>query len=340
MQDNLPELMGRMELDNPSAEPFPGPEDQEEVEQPAARVKGRRRPQAKGPIQDDSTEVTGPVMRAWNSNYLKNMEIAKKQKDTRRANRIARDNAKVWVLDHGFTGLLHNPMLKELFSGQAFYDRFNKSRREGDGAGRGKRGLERSLSEEPIDGKRRVRPRLQGEDQEKEIGRGMDGLELIPPSEHPGTDDMEIGRDVPVTLPEDVQSLHSDIPWVSAAGHSDHIFSVGGVVSSSIGGRSAVGSSPMQSRAVRAGSRLSVAGSALGNLPEVDEDNLPRSDFSAEKFDFFGPGTWQSCACENCGLLMVAPGTNVDAQDADREKSSFELLECVFRDPPLKSSGH
>jgi hypothetical protein len=256
-----------MQVEYPAVEPSPVPE---EVEEAPARPRAPRR---KGPIQDTTIGISGPVMKAWQEDYLKNMEMAKEGKDIREAKRVATLNARVWVLEHGFTGPLLNPELKELFSGQAFYDRFAVEQPEGEEAVRAKRRLERSPSEELREEERRVRPRAEIEVRE-ELGRGM--APPAPPSE------IELGREAPAP-PEELMSLPpSEIPWGE----------LGGVPSSSVGGIPSVPASPIQPRGVRAVSRISVA----EYLPEVVEEGpleetFPELERPEERpFEFFRPG--------------------------------------------------
>jgi hypothetical protein len=221
-------------------------------------------------------------MKAWQRDYLINMEMAKAEKEAKKAKREATVNARVWVLEHGFTGPLLNPELKGLFSGQAFYDRFAVEQPEVEEAARAKRRLERSPSEEILEEERRVRRRAERE-AEEEAGRGM--VPPAPPSE------IELGREAPAP-PEELESLPpSEIPWGELGG-----------VPSSVG--ISVAGSPIQPpRGVRAVSRISVAESVRGYLPEVAEEVPFEEIHPEERFEFFPPGMWWPSACRACVFL-------------------------------------
>lgn len=118
---------------------------------------------------------------------------------------------------------------------------------------------------------------------QQEVGRS-EGIRRAGELPEPPGSDVELGRDAPLHRDE-VVSIHS----------GDHIFSPAGAKSSSsaagllfpgFGARRS--SSPLQPGAGRIGSRISVAGSVLGVVEEVDESNLLVTDDGPDHIDHYG----------------------------------------------------
>jgi hypothetical protein len=249
----------------------------------AAAAKGLRERRVNHIIIDVDTMLTNQDLKEWHINYIENMEIARKGKQTRRLQRAARSNANILVMQRGIGGELQNPVLRGLFSGQAILNAIQgKGGEDSQAARKRKRAELRRDGEAGDEEARRTRAKTQEQEQAQgEIGRG---------AELAGDIDMELGRDVPLDLGgDDVQSLHSDMPWVPG----DQLFSGGGVASSSVvGGPRSVADSPVKARNVRGMSRVSAAGSVRSILEDVAEEgetNLGLDD-TADQFEFFGPG--------------------------------------------------
>ncbi|KAF8533014.1 Rec8 like protein-domain-containing protein [Trichophaea hybrida] len=279
----------------------------------AAAARGPRDSRENHITIDEDTQLTNHALKALHTNYLENMEIARREKVARRIQRAAKSNAHILVMQYGIGGELQNPILKELFSGQAILNAIQGMGGEDAEAAKKRKRAELRQDGEASDHEEARRTRAKTQEQEQaqnELGRGAVDL--------PGDLDMELGRDVPIDVGGDeVQSLHSDMPWSVG----DQLFS-GGVATSSVGGPRSVADSPIKPRNLHAMSRVSVAGSVMSVLEDVAEEgetNLGLDD-TADQFEFFGPGA------------------EVETQDANTqwvretmERESFEFYEYDHR---------
>ncbi|KAF8250538.1 hypothetical protein K440DRAFT_640093 [Wilcoxina mikolae CBS 423.85] len=263
--------------------PVPSEGQFSEEQAAAAAARGPREPRMNHITIDENTQLTNHALKSLHTNYLENMEIARREKVARRLQRAAKSNAHILVMEYGIGGELQNPILKELFSGQAILNAIQGTGGEDAEAVRKRKRAELRQDGEASDDEEARRTRAKTQEQEQaqsELGR--DATDLA------GDLDMELGRDAPIDLGGDeVQSLHSDTPW--SAG--DQLFSGGGVATSSVGGPRSVADSPIKPRNLRAMSRMSVAGSVRSVLEDVAEEgetNLGLDD-TADQFEFFGP---------------------------------------------------
>lgn len=256
----LPNMMDLMDLEEQL--PVPNVEAEVEKEKEVTPVPAVRRARTKHVIVDNnSCVIVHDTLKAWNTGYAELMENnweAKIENLKHRQNRLA-------IINRAIIGEV-GPAFKSMFSTQAILDKFQAS-----AANAGSQGEEENA--------RSSQEGVQGEG-EQEVGRSGDnqGAEVLPDA---AGSDVELGRDAPLHR-EDVVSLHS----------GDHIISPGGGASSSSGmGGGFVArqsSSPLQLRTGRAGSRISVAGSILEVVEEVDESNLLMPDYVPDQFDFYG----------------------------------------------------
>lgn len=249
-------------------------EEEAEVAVPAARKP--RAPKASHITIDDLTELNGRVLKEWDANYLENMDVAKQVLDDRRAKRDAKNTATILVLEYGIGGELVNPTLRAMFSGRALLDIFMGEDSDAKNKRKSPSHENGEIAEKEEEGRR---VRLRTED-EGDMGRGFEpNMQDI---------DMEVGRDAPASIAEDdVQSLHSDMPWVP--------LSVDGIGSSSAPG-SVADFSPLQARNIWGVSRMSAVGSVGSRLDVVEEVNENTMGVSREPsvdaFEFFGAGEW------------------------------------------------
>ncbi|KAI5813074.1 Rec8 like protein-domain-containing protein [Pyronema omphalodes] len=309
------ETMGQSSL-APGSEHLPSEASSEQIVAEAA-AKKTRGPRAKKVIIDDDIELTNHDLKEQHKNYLQNMEAARKAMEARKLNREAKINAGILVLQHGISGLLLDPTLKETFSGQAIINSILgiiPSTTGGESPKKRKIGEIGSDNEENGRASSRARTVEPATQPPSEIGRGGDaadnfsmgfGSELgmggnLGQVGTPGYGEMEVGRDAPPGLPSDfgsVKSYRSDgMPWSNMGlPNSPLPGPVGGAPSSSIG-YGGIPSSPM-ARNTRAMSRMSVAGSVrsmLDIVPEVGEESTfmqdqmgMKDDQLPEEFQFF-----------------------------------------------------
>ncbi|RAK96871.1 Rad21/Rec8 N terminal domain protein [Aspergillus ibericus CBS 121593] len=181
----------------PSIFDQPG-EDEDIVESKAAMQQRQRVPKVIG--LDDQIALRNTELAQLNDNYVRNMRAASKQKQRNKLPTLAKRNAAFWVFGQGLgsvgIGVGSSRVLHPLhsFSGEKLYDALNP-----DLINKGKKRIHPSVEEEDAFETRRVRPRVEDEEQ---IGRfNDDGF---------WHGDVEIGRNAPPDLHDD-NSIQ--MPW-------------------------------------------------------------------------------------------------------------------------------
>ena len=215
------------------------------------------------------------------------MDVAKVEKAARKLNREAKKVAKELVLDRGIGGHLGNPLLKNLFSGQAILDIIHGKGKDRGGGGAGDDKVEQQVKGDDQDlGEGTLEP--------QELGRGGVGSERGSVA----VTDLEVGRGAPTDDPAgDIQSIRHSTPRTgSAIPGSGAIMSAGGLRSSSVasaGWAGLGGESPLLARSAPRTVRQSAigVGAGLENVQEEDENTMI-GDVSFDQFDFFGAGKY------------------------------------------------
>jgi meiotic recombination protein REC8, fungi type len=292
-----------------------------------APLKKRKRRIAKTITPDEQIELANSDLRAWQHDYLKNMEAAIQTKRMHRAPFAAKKNAFSWVFGNGIgeTGrgigslALVTPL--EMFSGANLLATIT-------GIPTASASLHspkhpRDDDEEDIKGRRvRARPDVEGD----QVGRGGDEDGFIPIFEESGVP--EVGRDAPSALEDHASSA---MPWnISASLHSFRNLAPG---SSSIQGRSAIGGRQSSILVARPGSRLTSAspllGRGQGNRQEIDRtDDLELPVASLENLDLTalgGEGRTVS-VIEAEELEVFGPTAAADTQTAQTSQWIKEAL--------------
>ncbi|PGG97935.1 hypothetical protein AJ80_09611, partial [Polytolypa hystricis UAMH7299] len=202
----------------PSGEPFPERDpamDQDDTlvieetsEAPAAPLRAKPR-SAKILGADYPQELRNSDLAQWNSEYVRNMALAKKIKQNNKFITQAKRNAEFWVVGMGIRAVgLGRDVLDaahplNMFAGDQLLGALT-----GQAINRRKRGRPAKDADDPGDEERRVRTK---EDEDGDIGRGVEDDYL---DDHVGAgtgyEDIEVGRHAPPSLNDDASS---QMPW-------------------------------------------------------------------------------------------------------------------------------
>lgn len=207
--------------DLPQGEAFPSTSDQPQSDNTQAYQADESELSADAPMRRKRTrkpktiprdvinELRNTDLANWNANYLQNMAEASRIKNAHKAPLQAKKNAEFWVWGSGVGGIGRRapgaslPTPWDIFCGDNLYELYTgKDRRE---TAAKKHDRDSGIDEQMVEEARRVRPRL--DEDEEQLGRGQDdeGMILL------GDEEVELPRDEPAAL--DDQQIFSAMPW-------------------------------------------------------------------------------------------------------------------------------
>ncbi|KAI9693347.1 MAG: hypothetical protein M1822_005343, partial [Bathelium mastoideum] len=283
-----------------------------------ARAPQRRHRQPKAIPVDPVLELRNADLVLWDSGYLSTMAKVWNAKTAAKAARRAKENAEAWIIGRGLGNVgwgfgqdhaVKNPLLADLFSGEALWERITGIKRRHET-------IREASEPDGADAEnRRVRPRGEEGDQ---IGRG-ETMEFDHGLRFGGEEDVELPREAPSVL--DVH-LSDTMPWNITASlrHSSVPLSAGAggpfatyTGPSSAGLPSSIGA-PTRSRGrgSRAGSRIVSASPLVGRGlglpldPSVSAASAQEQNQDQEADPLVGVGADNQFALPTSGDLSAA----------------------------------
>jgi meiotic recombination protein REC8, fungi type len=285
---------------------------------------------------DQQTELTNRDLNEWNQNYLANMALALRIKQTHFAASKAKKNAEFWALQQGLGNIAstfgddreEHPFA--IFSGQSLWDMLR-------GPERGtKRSHTRSEADEQEDEERRVRARRSFQEGivpgEGDALQNLDDEGVFIQDEEFDIEP-EVGRHAPPSLPDN----SSGMPWnlnLSAGGSRQSSIRPTGSglipgLTSSVGGLSGGNDLGLPSGRSRRGSRLTSASPLFGRgapLLRQSQGLLEPSRLSSNEDDFADLDA-QLGAGLDPDFELYGPSATVDTQTAAQSQWVAATLE-------------
>ncbi|KAL9637319.1 MAG: hypothetical protein Q9204_001923 [Flavoplaca sp. TL-2023a] len=300
----------------------------------------RKRRGPKALPYDLTQELRNSDLAQWNTEYLANMETAKKVKVQHKATTTAKHNAASWVFGAGVGGVglglgtskMKGP-LAEMFSGEALMQAITGTPASPTGKKRSRSGDETDDSEAS---ERRVRTR----EEAAELGRDQAlQLEDDDTMNLPGSEAIELGRHEQQPLEDSLQ-----FPWNRSASSRQGSLGYAPGFGSSIGGfptsSRRQSSLPLRTSMDRRASRITSASPLIGRGAQEDLE-IPTLADDDENF-LAGPST--SIAGDD--FQLHGPAADVDTQTAARSQwiraaldtESINFLEFVKIESSTKAA--
>ena len=171
----------------------------------------RRKQRARRILPIDTTqELRNRDIADWNTNYLANMKEASKVKAKYREAKRAKENVEFWMWGSGIGGIaarsqgLRSPF--DRFIGDNLFELYTGTKR---GGGARKRVHDSGIDEETQGEARRVRSRMEEDEDGEQIGRGENDENML----DAGGEEVEMPREERAALEVEEQQRFSDMPW-------------------------------------------------------------------------------------------------------------------------------
>ncbi len=295
----------------------------------------RRGRQAKALQPDQRTELSNRDLTEWNQNYLVNMAVALKAKQSHASHFESKKNAEFWVLRQGIGNVAANfgedrtPHPLAMFSGHSLWDLLRGL----------STGTKRTRSSSPADGEedeeaRRVRARTASDESDEGVARGQEGETSMFGNDDglmlQGDDlnlESEVGRHAPPSLADN----SSGMPWnISASRHSSAQPLGSGPIarlSSSVAGLPGGMELGPPSALGRRGSRFTSASPLLGRGLSLSRIGSHEPSHLTSNEDEFADLDAQLGLDANPDFELYGPAANVDTQTAAQSQWVASALE-------------